>query len=285
MRQQQRLLLLVLFFIFNMPWSLAEPLAEPLAMPLAVPLNPDWHWRYSKGAIGAEYFSNLSRYGATFYDSFQVVPVWSLALFNPNFEIVGTSPRIKWHLHKNVLVRSHFALGGPGDKPLYETGTAISPSSDRESTMSWAQFIELGDKQIGEISLQWEQDLKEHHGAYFELAGRWVLYNLPYKRYQLQPALFATLGAGSADFNQYIYGVGAADELQFNNYSVGLQLNAPPAFDHLYPLLRLQYYSVIGGQNRRASLVATQVDGFQAMLTVAFKVFETGVATNPLMSK
>ena len=171
-------------------------------------------------------------------------------------------------------MRSRFSPGGPGDKPLYETGEDISARSDRDSTMSWTQFVEFGTSERGELSLQWEQDLKEHFGSYFELGGRLVLKNIPFRSYNLQPSLVATLGMGTADFNEYIYGVGAADSLAVNNYSVGLQLNVPPAIDHLFPIFKIQYYEVLGSSNRNASLVSGDEKGFQAMLIVAFKVFE-----------
>ncbi len=267
--------------------SFAQSKAPVLAVPLLTEARPeastgrrnaklDWNWRYVKVAVGAEYFSNLSGYGATFYDSFQVVPIVAVDLFHPNLQLIGTSPRFQWPVGDSLLFRSHINLGTPGDSPLYTTGEETTNRNERDAGVSFSQFVEIGKPEYGEFRIEYEQFVGGSQGSYFDFRLRVPVHNFYWKSTILQPSLFASFGVGSADFNSYIYGDGAANDFSVNNFSVGVELTIPSHIDHFYPALRMKYYEVLGDNNRNASLVSGDSNGFQIIAIVAFEIFRTG---------
>lgn len=156
---------------------------------------------------------------------------------------------------------------------MYKTGEPLTDRNERATTHEWDHFLELGIPQRGEFTLQVSQDLRAHNGTYLEGKVRAVLMNIPFKKLKLQPALFASIGMGSKNHNQYLYGVGA-DTFSANHFSTGFSVSTPPALDVLYPVLEAKYYQILGDGNRRGHLVTNKAEGWRVIALAAIELWK-----------
>lgn len=235
----------------------------------------DLSWDKVHGAIGAEYFSNMSKRGIITYGGQQLIPIYSLDLGSPDLQLVGSAITFRTPLKdENWLFRSRLYFDSTLDQPLYFTEEEKKEDRvRREITHELDLFLEYRFQQRGELTLMISQDLSAHSGTYGEISGRLVLGNFLPKNNSslLQPALFATLGGGTQNHNSYLYGEGASG-LSLTNYSVGLSISSPAVIDIFYPVVKITYFKVLGDENRSASHVKER-SGWQALALFAFRVF------------
>ena len=232
-------------------------------------------WSYFKLSAGAEYFSNLSKRGATFYESFQVIPVFAITLFHPDFQIVGTSLNYKYRFDDNFLWRTRFNINSTGDSPLYITGGEQKTArNERQSTHEWDNYLEAGIPGYGELTLQVSKDFSGHNGVYLDLKARAIIFNFKVGKLTYHPAVFGSIGVGDLKHNSYFYGLGA-DSFGANNYTAGISIAADPNIDHFYPVFEAKYYKLLGNGNRNAPLVVSKQDGFRVILLMAFNIWDS----------
>ncbi|PCI27504.1 hypothetical protein COB52_04725 [Candidatus Kaiserbacteria bacterium] len=232
-------------------------------------ISKDWSLTHFQAAVGAEYLSNLNKRGATLYEGYQVIPIFAIELFHPDFELIGSTLNYKHRINPYLLLRTRLNLSASGDKPLYETNAALL--EQREGTMEWDGFIEFALPGRGELSLEYSQDLKTHKGFYTEAKIRIVVTDFSFRGRTFEPAVFASLGGGNLAHNSYLYGVGSSDYTA-TNYSLGVSLSAPPEIDHFFPVLQFKYYELIGDATRTASFIGSRNSGFQVLGLFAFKL-------------
>jgi len=231
-----------------------------------------WKYNYFKFSIGAEYLSNLNKRGATFYDSYQVIPIFSIDLFSKDLFIVGTSLNYRHKINNYLLYRAKLNINATGDKPLYKTGLEINKLDQKAKTNEIDNILEIRSKKQGEISLLISKDLQAHNGSYLELKIRKIAFNQKVGKLNFQTALFTSIGAGTKAHNKYLYGEGSS-AFSLTNYSYGLSISAPPAIDYIYPVLNIKRYGILGSKNKNASLVRDNNSNWQIIALFAFNIF------------
>lgn len=87
----------------------------------------------------------------------------------------------------------------------------------------------------------------------------------------LQPALFSSIGWGSADHNGYFYG-NEKSTSGFTNYSYGFLIASPGAIDSFYPTLLITRYHVMGSFKSGSKLYGKN-SGTQVVALGAFRIF------------
>jgi hypothetical protein len=234
------------------------------------PEHDGWHLDHFKFALGAEYLSNLQKRGATLYDSYQVIPIYSAEIFSKNLVAVGTSLNFKHQLSNRMLYRAILNLNATGDEPLYETGEEFDKQIARDKTTEVDQRFEYGLPMYGEVYLHYSKDVAAHWGSYTELGLRAVLVTIETQKLNWQASLTATVGGGNKFHNRYLYGANA--RYGSTNYSLGVSLAAPPAIDHYFPVVEVKHYKLAGAA-KNGVLVADKQEGVQVIALFAVKVF------------
>jgi hypothetical protein len=227
------------------------------------------------GAVGAEYLSNITKRGVVLYNSFQVIPIWALDLGSPNFQLVGTTLNYKKSFQKDTIVwRTRLVPSATPDKPLYTTQGNIQPNSKKRTpTGEWDNYLEIHVRNRAESRILISQDISVHKGTYLEFMQRIVLGNWLERngKPMLQPALFASVGWGSAGHNNYLYGRGAG-LAGFTDWSYGLLVGSPGAIDTFYPTLQITRFHVLGPA-KSGTFVEGRASGTQVIALAAFKIF------------
>lgn len=228
-----------------------------------------------KVAFGGEYLSQSTKRGTVLYDSFQVIPIWALDLGSPDLQLVGTSLYYKrtW-ADGRVRWRTRLVPNATPDRPLYETnGNRQGADRKRTRTGEWDNFFEFHIKDLAETRLELSQDISAHKGTYFELSQRlilggwWERNGAP----MLQPALFMSLGGGSAAHNEYLYGRGAGSG-GFTNWGGGLLVGSPGAIDTFWPTIQITRWQNFGPA-KRGAFVGGKNSGVQIIALAAFRIF------------
>ena len=222
-------------------------------------------------AAGAEYLSNLSKRGATFYDSYQAFPIFAIQLWSPNLLIVNSTLHYKLDITDHLRYRSILNVNATGDEPLYETGPEVDKAALRDTTHEWDHVLEFRRDRVGELSLTWSKDLKAHHGFHVELGARVVLWNQPLGKLTFQPALTAAYGVGSVAHNRYLYGAGVSSETTPTHTRVGFSISAPPNIDPYFPVIQVTHYRLTG-KNRDGQRVGDKTEGLQVLALFAVRL-------------
>jgi hypothetical protein len=234
--------------------------------------SDQWSLKYYKLILGAEYLSNLSKRGATFYSSYQAFPIFSLQFFSPQLSLTGPTLYYKKQVNPYFLYRSAFKFSATGDKPFYKTGKKLTDRNKRDTTQEIDQIFEFSIPQVkGELTLTVSKDVNAHSGWYFESKIRVSPWQFEFKKLDFQPAFFALIGASDKKHNDYLYGKNA-DDFSVSHYSYGINLSAPPRVDHFFPILKIERYGIWGNKNKNASLIYNKTTGWQVLLLFAKKV-------------
>lgn len=227
-------------------------------------------------ALGAEYISLLERRGMIVYEGYQLFPIYSVDLFNPDFQLVGSTLNYRWRSEdRRLTFRSRLNLDSTNDSPLYETSEKEkdrirrSTTSEIEGHVEWYAFQQL------ELSGNIGQDIGAHGGTHAEITTRVIVGNFWRKENggaMIQPAFFGTLGGATESHNRYLYGTGAEGGL--SHYAYGFSISSPAVIDTFYPVLKITRFGLLGDSNRSASLVRSdEKEGWQALVLAAFRVW------------
>ncbi len=224
---------------------------------------------------GLKAVSNLSRRGATLYDSPQFNPLVYAGFFENRLQFLVTSLEYADFLSGRWL-RGRSKVQLVSDKPLYTTGEPRTIRNSRESTVEWTQTLEFfapsfDDYRFG-LDLRWVQDVMRYGGSHFEATPRVTICRLgeDHGKALVAPQLFATLGFGTRGHNQYQYGPSA--EAGFNHWAGGVRVLLPGRYDPAYWALEASYYEVLGGANRRGVLLDGKTSGWRLEVTAALKI-------------
>jgi outer membrane scaffolding protein for murein synthesis (MipA/OmpV family) len=227
------------------------------------------------GALGGQYMSLIERRGIIVYDGYQAFPIYSVNLWNPNLQLVGSTLNYRWSLLEDTLVlRARANFDATNDEPLYETDEKEEDRIRRKTTNEVEGFVEWRAAKLLELNANISQDVGAHGGTHAEIGTRIILgeYIKKNKSYMIQPALFASIGAASKDYNEYLYGSGAVSGV--SHYSAGFSISTPAVIDYFYPVFKATWFGLIDSENRNASYVRkNEKDSFQILALFAFKVF------------
>ncbi|MCB0356875.1 MAG: hypothetical protein KDD40_07705 [Bdellovibrionales bacterium] len=225
-------------------------------------------------AVGGQYQSILQKRGIVTYKGYQVLPIYSIQLWNPNLLVAGSS---LYYTHILVNPKHRFRLrlnlDSTLDRPLYYTSEKENERIRREETSEFDIFYEWRRSNDDHIRLQFSQDLVAHNGFYTELYFHKKLFNLLMAKNNkalLQPGVFAALGGGNKNHNEYLYGVGAS-HYSLTNLQYGFAVTSPSAIDVFWPTFKITRFELLGEENRRASYVRER-EGWQVELLFAFRV-------------
>lgn len=227
-------------------------------------------------ALGVEYVSLLERRGMVVYDGYQIFPIYSVDLFNPNLQLVGSSLNYRWRSeNQGLTLRSRLNFDATNDSPLYETAEKEADRIRRKTTNEIEGFLEWRAFSQLELNANISQDIGAHGGTHGELGTRIILGNF-YKREgrgaMIQPAFFGYLGAATKNYNDYLYGLGA--EGGISHYAYGFSISSPAVIDTFYPVFKVTRFGLIGDGNRSASFVrAEERDSWQILALAAFRIW------------
>lgn len=225
------------------------------------------------GALGFQGNSILHKRGIITYDGHQLFPIYSINLFNPNLLIAGSAIYYRHQFLENFFIRSRFNFDSTGDDPLYETEEKENERVRRETTSEFDLYFEYVTQNQSFLRFQISQDLSAHNGQYFELRGRFALFDFLKRDKELpliQPALFSSIGSGTREHNQYFYGNSASSGI--NNFEFGLSIGSPQVIDVFWPTFKVTYFQISGQRNRNAEFVQEK-DGVAIEMLMAFKIF------------
>lgn len=205
-------------------------------------------------AIGAEYISQLDRRGVITYGSYQAFPIYSVDLFHPDLQLVGSTLNWKSAIGESALYRLRLNPDAANDSPLYETGEKLEDRVRRASASEVEAFLELNPTSWLETSFNLGTGFGGYTGTYGEVSIRVKLGRF-FERargHLLEPSLTASVGGGASGHNEYYYGSGAATGLSYS--TVGVSFVSPGIVDHFYPWFKI-YRSSLIGDSRNASYV------------------------------
>jgi hypothetical protein len=227
-------------------------------------------------ALGAEYLSQLERRGIIVYKGYQVFPIYSVDLFNPDLQLVGSSLNYRWRLDSQALtLRTRLSIDSTNDSPLYETKEKKTDRIRRTSTSEVEGFLEWRALSYMELSASISQDIGAHGGTHGEVGTRLILGNFVQREERgamIQPALFGTLGLATKRHNEYLYGNGA--EKGLSHYTFGFSVSSPAVIDTFYPVLKISRFGLLGNKNRSAAFVRSdEKDSWQILALAAFRVW------------
>ena len=226
-----------------------------------------------ESAAGLQYRSLLYKRGIITYEGYQIVPIYSVTLFNPNLLLAGSSLFYKVSLAEKFLFRTRISIDSTEDNPLYFTDEREEDRVRREETSEWDLYLEYLSDPGHYLRFNLSQDLYAHNGTYLELRGRVALVDFLNRGGEplIQPALFTAVGSGTANHNEYFYGEGA-DHAGLNNIEYGIVVTSPKVIDVFWPTLKLTRFEILGDKNRNGSFVQEK-EGFSFELLSAFKIW------------
>lgn len=224
-----------------------------------------------EAAVGLQGQSLLYKRGIVTYEGFQLLPVYSIQLFNPDLLLAGSALYYQNKLSDQILLRTRLNFDSTGDDPLYTTSEEENERVRRETTAEWDIFIDYVFSDESFLRLTYSQDLIEHEGQYAEIKGRWAFWDIYPENSPalIQLGLFSSLGFGSEDHNQYFYGAGA--KAGVNNWEVGLSVTSPKVIDYFWPTFKVSRFEILGEENRNATFVQEK-SGWAVEFLLAFQV-------------
>ena len=204
-------LLLITTFLFSLTSSASE-------------------WKVALGGIATT--QNVKR-GMITYKGYQVVPIYSVEKEGSPFMLAGTSFYYRKEVKENIFLRSRIRFNATGDRPSYFTETDEDETIKRDRSTEWDIFLEHLTKDHY-YRLEVSRDLTSHRSNYYELHLRQAIYNYerPGMKAVIQPSIFASVGYGDRDHNQYLYGSSAVSGL--NNYELGVIIASPNVIDPFF---------------------------------------------------
>ena len=205
-------------------------------------------------AVGAECLSQLDRRGVITYGSFQAFPIFSVDLFHPGLQLVGSTLNWKSQLSESALYRLRLNADAANDTPLYVSGEKLEDRIRRQGASEAEVFFEYNPTGWLETTFNLGAGFGGYSGSFSEVSVRLKLGRFfeRSKGFLLEPAFTASLGGGTTSHNQYFYGAGAASGLSYS--TVGISFVSPGIVDHFYPWFRI-YRSSLIGDSRVASFV------------------------------
>lgn len=212
--------------------------------------------------------------GIITYEGAQAVPFFGAQLFHPDWLFAGSALYYRRELSKNLLFRTRLNFDATGDDPLYETSEDIEARVTRESTTELDLILEYTFSDDSFLRFLVSQDLVAHNGHQLELRGRWAIYDVIKKSGEkalAQLGLFAQVGYGNGDHNEYLYGVGA-EASGFNHVEYGLSVTSPKVIEAFWPTMKLTRFHLLGEGREKASYVQ-ETDGWSFEVLAAFKVW------------
>lgn len=224
-------------------------------------------------AVGAEYLSQLDRRGVITYGSFQAFPIFSVDLFHPGLQLVGSTLNWKSQLGESALYRLRLNADAANDTPLYVSGEKLEDRIRRQGASEAEVFFEYNPASWLETTFNLGAGFGGYSGSFGELSVRLKLGRFfeRSKGFLLEPALTASLGGGTASHSEYFYGAGAVGGLSYS--TVGISFVSPGIVDHFYPWLRI-YRSNLIGDNRGASYIrANEREHWTVLVLVAKRVW------------
>lgn len=221
-------------------------------------------------AVGAEYVSQVDRRGVITYGSYQAFPIFSVDLFHPDLQLVGSTLNWKSQIGDSMLYRLRLNADAPNDTPLYVTGEKLDDRVRRPSASEAEVFLELNPTSWLEATFNYGIGFGGYQGSFGELSLRLKIGQFLERPrgHLLEPALFATLGGGSTTHNEFYYGAAATAGLSFS--TVGISFVSPGIVDHFYPWLKI-YRSALVGDNRTASYIRPEEREHWSFLLLAAK--------------
>jgi len=226
-------------------------------------------------AIGLQSDSLLHKRGIVTYGSYQVFPIFSITLFNPDLSLAGSAIYYKYRLlGKKIILRTRLNIGSTPDRPLYYTDEEEDERVRRDETSELDFFLEYQNEDNYYVRFQSSTDVAENNGQYFELYGHIPLYNFSKgKRSEslIQLGAFVSVGYGDLKHNEYLYGVDASD-WSINNAEYGFSISSPKALEMFWPTLKFSRFQILNDDNRSASFVKEK-DGWNIELLVAKRVW------------
>ena len=226
-------------------------------------------------ALGAQYSSLLQKRGIITYEGYQVVPIISVQLWNPNLLVAGSSLYYVQPIWgESHQFRFRLNVDSTKDEPLYYTEEDELDRVRRGKTSEFDVFYEWRFEGGSHFRLQYSKDLVEHKGAYAEAYLHLALFDFigEGKKVLIQPGLFGAIGGGDQKHNEYLYGLGVGEKDQVTNVQYGLSVTSPGFIDHFWPTLKVTRFELVGDEVRGASFVQ-ETEGYQIELLFAFRVF------------
>lgn len=225
-------------------------------------------WKIAVGALSKTL--NTKR-GMITYQGHQVSPIFSIEKEGIPLMIAGSSVYYRQRIEGDFFVRSRLHFNATGDHPAYFTETPESETIQREQTNEWNVYLE---HQNNEHYFRFEvsRDLNAHESNYFEVHSRFALFDYirPKMKAVIQPSVYAAIGYGDEGHNQYLYGNSAQSGV--NHYELGIIVASPNVIDPFFPTLKLNYFEILGEENRGAELVEHR-QGVALEILFAFRVF------------
>lgn len=225
-------------------------------------------------ALGAQYSSLLKKRGIITYGSHQIIPIFSVQLFDPNLLLAGSALYYKIPISgDSFFLRTRLNFNSTNDEPLYETDEDEDERISRDATSEFDLFIEKHFEDDSFLRLQISKDFVAHHGSYGELYGRLSIIDVVgAKKPLLDLGVFSSIGYGSKEHNEYLYGTRTdIEDSSLNNFEYGITLTSPKVIDSFWPTLSISSFQILG-KNSEGSLVKER-NGAQIELLLAFKVW------------
>lgn len=221
-------------------------------------------------AVGAEYLSQLDRRGVITYGSFQAFPIFSVDLFHPGLQLVGSTLNWKSSLGESALYRLRLNADAANDTPLYVSGEKREDRIRRQVASEAEVFFEYNPTAWLETTFNLGAGFGGYSGSFSEVSVRLKLGRFfeRSKGFLLEPAMTASLGGGTATHGEYFYGAGAVAGFSYS--TVGISFASPGIVDHFYPWLRI-YRSSLIGENRGASYIRPNERDHWTFLLLAAK--------------
>ena len=146
-------------------------------------------------------------------------------------------------------------------------------SPHRKTSYEWSNRIELylpsyHQKYLGELDFEYGHDLFTHHGNYFAIESKIKLFTIN----AFEPNLFLSLGSGDKNNNHYYYGT-ESKSFGLTNFSTGINVLVPEFIDRYYCMTKLNYFTVVGEQNRNATFAKNNGHGFLFTFTMTKSIY------------
>lgn len=216
--------------------------------------------------LGVYYQSVVEKRGVTFYGDYDLNPTIALFFFDDRLEFLGDSIGYRDFVIPDQL-RLRTRLSYVNDDPLFPARKELRDTYvNRENTFEIITSAEwfvpsYSDDYVAEIDFNWAADIKEHHGNYLELLTKVKVTDFELLSTRIEPQVFASVGWGQKEHNQYFYGP-SADADGFNNLNYGLWLTLPETADRFFPIILISHYEVLGDKNKHAQFAEGNNQGY-----------------------
>lgn len=249
------------------------------SFPVLANQSPHHQGLLSSLNLGIRFSSVFENRGVILYKDFQVDPVLAVFFLDDRVEFLGDSIGYRDFIYQD-RVRLRTRLVSLTDQPLFPDYESIrSNFVHRPDTYEWSNRVEFFlpgyiEKYLAEIDLSWAKDLSVHHGNYVDLQTKIKLFDfrLPFAETKIEPNLFASVGWGDTNHNQYFYGP-SANGNGLNNLSYGLWMAFPEEADRFYPIVQIKHFQVLG-DHANAEYAKNNSEGWLFSFIATYGVLE-----------